>query len=390
MRKYSNIILIVALIAILFLTQTIVSFAMVLPNSDIASETSNQLDSLDIMLIAYRYLAATDLDNEFEKNSIWDNTTGVRKIEPIYDTEDNILAYYVSFLPDGYIIVNNNILNPMAIEFSAIRGEEEMQLESKAKNEKLVYGILEENNFNSRTFETGLEQMEVLKYTQNMQDFLNTPNYEEQILHEELRTQLINKRGNIIPRDTDATYGIVSSANLPTGTYATRNLTEFSTTNWGTMSEFKSYVGDANNYCGATAAFNVVNYYQHRYNRSSLLYGNSRTSTFVQLFNKIGNGPVLPNTINQGLKEYVESRGSSFSYTDSNTFPYIKQQINDGKMSIMLLSSAINKWHYVNVIGYRDYSSGTDYVRIINGWQHSVDKYVAGNNFTMNYITHIS
>ncbi len=39
--------------------------------------------------------------------------------------------------------------------------------------------------------------------------------------------------------------------------------------------------------------------------------------------------------------------------------------------------------HYVNAIGYRTYSNGNEYIRIIDGWQNSAEE---GNGLVRRYI----
>ena len=72
------------------------------------------LDSLDILLAAYRFMAAMD-ENEL---NTWQQIKGVKDYQPLYDGHNNVIAHYVSFEPSGYVIVNNNIDNPIVLEFS--------------------------------------------------------------------------------------------------------------------------------------------------------------------------------------------------------------------------------------------------------------------------------
>lgn len=124
-------------------------------------------------------------------------------------------------------------------------------------------------------------------------------------------------------------YEIIDGSNLSsTDSHSFKNITGYSSPTWGTTYDFAG-VNGASNHCGATAAFNVVNYYKTRYGRSSLFYNSSRTSTFIKLHEKIGNGPVTFIGLTRGLKSYVAERGSTYSEAIVDNYTGIKAQLKE-------------------------------------------------------------
>lgn len=64
--------------------------------------------------------------------------------------------------------------------------------------------------------------------------------------------------------------------------------------------------------------------------------------------------------------------------------------LKNNRMCIVLLSAGIVDWHYVNAIGYREYDSGSKYLRIVDNWNNSYNKFIYSTNLVGSYSTHIS
>lgn len=81
----------------------------VFASENIIHNDTDSIDSLDVMLTAYRFMSGVAItgDESRGERSICDSTTKVKDFQPLYDNEDNLIAYYVSFQPSGYVIVNN-------------------------------------------------------------------------------------------------------------------------------------------------------------------------------------------------------------------------------------------------------------------------------------------
>lgn len=79
--------------------------------ADKANIEEREMDNLDKLIIAHNYLSGKfDID-------MWKGIEAVKGITNLYDLDDNVIAYYVTFEPTGYAIVNNNLDNSIAIEF---------------------------------------------------------------------------------------------------------------------------------------------------------------------------------------------------------------------------------------------------------------------------------
>ena len=80
------------------------------------SESTEMMDSLDILLAAFRVLGG-EAESE---SAVWENISGIRDIQPLYDVEHSVIAYYLAFDPYGYAIINNNLNNPIVMEYSPV------------------------------------------------------------------------------------------------------------------------------------------------------------------------------------------------------------------------------------------------------------------------------
>ena len=357
----------------------------------------SQMDALDIMSVAYRFMAATPI-GDGESQSLWDQTTAVKDFHPLYNEENQVIAYYVSFEPSGYVIVNNNRQNPIALEFSDEDSLYKETMVSKSAGEPVFYGL----NLDNDQVGVSLKSVEENDPLQ----FLSVQNQAEMTAHENIKSQVLSSlrdRSNIqssMQNDMQENNTISLSAlrgsydniitdgsSLPSGSFSANNLPYYNSVTWGIMNDFSSIAG-GNNHCGATAAFNVINYYSVRYGRSALMNG-SRANTFSSIFSKVGNGPVLFSKINSGLQSYVNERGYSYSGGSCGYYSSIKSRVQSGQMCMILTSASIINMHYINAIGYRDYTTGSSYIRVINEWDNSINKYLYSTLVLSSYYTHI-
>lgn len=80
--------------------------------NDEVSLIDNSIEEIDALLIASSMLNAPDIANDILVSGATEND-----VLPLYNAFGEIVAYYVSFEPTGYAVVNNNIENPSVIEF---------------------------------------------------------------------------------------------------------------------------------------------------------------------------------------------------------------------------------------------------------------------------------
>lgn len=84
------------------------------------------------------FAAAIKLNSDNPEDDILPSGSKVKKIVPLFDSDENLIAFYVSFNPTGYAVVNNNKLNPSLIEYG--RGDKK-DIE-KIVNDKQMVGII--------------------------------------------------------------------------------------------------------------------------------------------------------------------------------------------------------------------------------------------------------
>lgn len=88
------------------------AFAFVNPAIATNSEPSQEpeaMDKLDVYLTANTYLRS-DEPSDFSAD-----TSDPEDYIPLFNPDGDIVAYYVSFAPSGYAVINNNRNNPAPI-----------------------------------------------------------------------------------------------------------------------------------------------------------------------------------------------------------------------------------------------------------------------------------
>ena len=93
----------------------------------------------------------------------------------------------------------------------------------------------------------------------------------------------------------------------------------------------------------------------------------------------VPNGPIYE--IAPGAYMYFNYKGYTLSYSSVSTYSGIMTAIGNSKPVAMLLQAAVNDYHWVLGVGYRQYpSTGDCYVRIVNGWDNSSNYYYKVND----------
>ena len=94
------------------------------------------MDLMDAAIAGYFF--AGDI-NEREENVNASGYVGITNIVPLYDTENTVVAYYITYSTGVYAVINNNPENPEAIEFGAGTQHYIEDALSKNANARLVY-----------------------------------------------------------------------------------------------------------------------------------------------------------------------------------------------------------------------------------------------------------
>lgn len=403
---------VVLTITIMFSMTTSLAQASELTGKTVAIEAA-PMDALDVMIAAFRTLAASSDD----ETPIWNFITGIAAIEPLYNLECEVIAFYLGFEPSGYAIVNNNIANPVILEFSTssypeldiLIKDREMILNQDANSVCICYGGAS-NLFTMSDALTYVNSMNVSSKSSNesalgldgLYSYMSSVNAMEYSKHMSIRGMIeerysiesvnmqSNARSSYTLSELKEMYHMIDWDDMPTDTsYYTRTIHEAVYIDYGTTSEF-SGVNGAENHCAATAAFNVIAYYSAFLDQPELFVNGDRIQTFTAIHEYIGNGPVTFLGYNNGLSNYVEDRGRTYHYELGGTYEAVKSGINSNHISTILMKANIINWHMVIAVGYREYSTGTNYIRIVNGWENSAYRFILSNHMVGSYTTWIT
>jgi len=355
----------------------LIVIVMVLPMTAFTDsvDSKRSMDELDIILVAHRFMSGISGTDGLD---LWDNITGVKEIVDLYDIYGNVIAYYISFEPNGYAIVNNNLDNPIAIEFgegdnypirNIIDSMADKTVDS-ASTIEICYAGPTGSFLRSElaTYQTEAEFSTLKHALDIMYTELSQINEEEKALHEKRRVYAIENAFEIGIQGGE--YDFIKWDDMPSGTYTSGWLPFYGTT-WAVMQDFEDI---ANNHCGATAATNIALYFATTVN-PNIKKNNSVRDTFIDLHSRIGNGPVL--NFNNELKAYISSRGSTLNYSAQlpNTFSEVKKAIGERRpLSLLLMGGPFN-YHWIVGVGYREYDNGEKYVRVVTGWENSANNF---------------
>lgn len=354
-------------------------------NSTVISDASREMDVLDLLLISHRYMSGT-ADNTY----MWDDDVSIKDIIPLYDVDDNIMAYYIAFENKGYAIINNNLNNPIPIEFGegdnfSIRTIiDGAAISEKPVSPKICYVnpflSYDKNQNVNMLSEINKEELREKCDLDKFYTMLKSVNEDEKALHEESRKLALASMNRLM----GGSYDFIDWDSMPSGSYSSDWLPFLGTT-WAVMSD---YDGKRNpisakvisEHCGATAATNICLYFATQ-GYTNLKKNGSVDDTFYDLHSRTGNGPVL--TIADDVESYATSRGYAIRSSLVGTYSAYKTAIGNNRPCGILLTAALNKWHWVVGVGYRDYASGSKYVRIVTGWENSANNfYLWGNPAT--------
>lgn len=341
------------IVVLLFFALSFSNISVYAKEHEIRGDESSrvQMNDSDIMSVAHQYLLSA------EKG--WDVAPNIVKKVPLYDEEKNIIAYYIYFNTDEYMVVNNNRLNPIPIEFGESKNAIIEDVLTKQEEEKVQANILyygptccvDERNKKELT-ERGRE------YYEKFKEFLLTPNEKE-------AKQYSSKSSGTVD-ELNLGYGFTIWYDMPDATFTGANL-PVTSIQWGTYELEPTASGN----CGRTAATNIAIYFYSQ-GYTNMLVNSDIQQTYDSIANYISDGPAM--TIAGGLSSYASTKGYTLNY-DTNlilfNFSTYKAAINNSRPVGMLLTDTTYGWHWIVGVGYREYSTGSKYARIVNGWENT-------------------
>lgn len=173
-------------------------------------------------------------------------------------------------------------------------------------------------------------------------------------------------------------YQIKNDTDIPKKEFVKKDLPGIDEVKWNTMSMGKGL----RNHCGPTSASNSLLYYEKI---NGLHLPDSIHEITEKLYKNMSTGK-----FGTSFKGYMKG----FSSYVKNTFPdinlsvhlsvfygwnYIKHQINEGIIlsSYRWSNTFIKGAHYINYIGWREYSDGRKFIRILNEWDGNTHHYIS-------------
>lgn len=321
------------------------------------------MDEMDILIAAHYFLNSSDTENNF-----WVDSPSDIEIVPLYDQNGDVTLYYVEVEGGGYAVINNNTQNPTTVEFGAgsnpiIREilDNDVEPHIVYNSPLAIYNASDVTAMSVSVKHTGLYE--------------NYPDLKESdtVLATMLSKQKARLESSIgIAPYGDGDYGFIDWNQMPSGSYYSDDI-PYGGIDWITTSEVSDI---AKNHCGATAVTNLSLYFANR-GYTKLKRATNR-DTFIAVHDVVGNGPKM--TIADDAKEYFSDCGYTLYYHTSKNFDNIKAATSKDRPCGILLVDGIVSWHWILSVGYRDYTSGDHYVRIVDGWNDTADRFYKLNN----------
>lgn len=363
-------ILYMALVLCMSLSYSTTAFAADIGADDSVQLATNSIEEIDALLIAGSILNSPDVEDDILSS---ENTT-LNDILPLYNGSGEIVAYYVSFVPTGYAVVNNNRSNPAVIEFGEGGHPLIEDILSVENNPHIIYNNPTEV-FSANSLDADVQVMA------NQANSVDLYSYYPALKEENaLAAARLNQlKQMLVPENSvygSGGYGFINLGNMPSGSYSSDTITKASTTDWATTGEFSEI---AENHCAATAVTNFALYFANR--GHSNLKIDTVYRTFEAVHKIVGNGPVM--TIADEAKEYFSDHGYTLKTSSIGSFSGIITAVTNERPSGILLANGIVDWHWVICVGYRSYDSGDNYMRIVDGWNDTINRFYLINSGSM-------
>lgn len=349
-------------IAICVLTATLVSSCLSMQIGASTGVNTNEMDEEDVLISASIFLNSKDKENDY-----WPDQFEVDTLEPLYNSSNEQVAWYLKLSTGAYAVVNNDINNPTVIEFGDEPSREIETIFEKNKMPHIIY------NSPFEVYDTKLKGMtENMKSSKDLRENFPELNSKNTYLKNAFKKQKQSVKNEVTLMSTGG-YGFYNWGDMPSGSY-TSDWIPFGSTDWAITGDYSSF---AENHCGATCVTNLALYYASR-GYSNLKVSNSKDSTFKKVYDIVGPGPVM--TIADEAKQYFKERGYTLKYSSVGYFSGVKTAIGNDRPLGILLCNGIVDWHWVLCVGYREYTTGDDYMRIVDGWNNTANRFYKVNS----------
>ena len=346
-----------------------------IPNNTVKAETpteevgefSNHFDYYDVLI-------ATALQS---KNSPYQIDAYPTQIIPLYDIDDNIIAYDITMSDGSYMVINANRSNPIAIEFAKSRAES-LDKEKKyyyiapslvLKNDTKNTAILKIND----TVEVSKNNIQLRKIQNDFKTILSLENRERAIQHSIIKEAVVSQSfGNNLTGDVYNNI-IIWRHSLPVGSRVEKIINKSEYLNfggyYGNTRSFEN-IPNVDNHCAATSAFNMVVYYKHIMGEPISNNLENKQTLFKAIHKYIKNGPVVASAYRKRLKKYLDKE-TTYAYSIvklEKSWTKYKNEIDNDRMVLLFLLPDIFNGHFVNGVGTLIYDNGTSYFVVRDNW----------------------
>lgn len=172
-------------------------------------------------------------------------------------------------------------------------------------------------------------------------------------------------------------FGFINLSKMAAGDYEFADIS-YDKIEWAVT---KDYNDMAKNHCGAVSVTNLALYFASN-GYSNLIIDNNKEKTFAAAHKIVGNGPKI--FIARKAKRYFRQRGYLLEYEKVKSFEAIKDAISMNQPMAVLLSNGFFSWHWILVVGYRQYKNDANckenYMRIVDSWNSNPDRFYKVNS----------
>ena len=318
-----------------------------------AEESSDtNMDELSILLTANSVLNT-------ETDDYWTYSDGDQyEIIPLYNKQNEISAYYVHFSSGGYAVVNNNINNPVVLEFGEGDNNQLQEIINNNAEPHIIYNspfsLYEETEVNALSTS---EEYNIYDYYPDLKE----TNSE---LANQLKEQKAMVENNLNARSD---YGFINWDDMDNDSYTSDNIDYLSGTDWITTYQTEDF---GNNHCGTVCVSNLALYFE---NAGKINTNATGEGVFIWAHQYVGNGP--NPTIASAAKDFFADMGYNLNYQTCSTTDSYKTAISASNPCGILLANGIVDWHWILGVGWRQYSSGELYFRIVDGWNDTANRF---------------
>lgn len=129
------------------------------------------------------------------------------------------------------------------------------------------------------------------------------------------------------------------------------------------------YAETAKNHCAAVCLTNLA----LCFTQMGILPSLPVDKIFTAVHQLIGNGPIF--FLQKKAKRCFSNTNQFLIGKKLCSFSEVKDSLEQGRPCALLLANHLLDWHWVLVLGYREYSAEECYLRMADGWHPTADRY---------------